>query len=168
MVGMLVLRFAAVLAIAVWIGGLLALGAIAAPAIFEVVGARGSTDGRVLAGAVFGEALRRFHLAAYGCGAVVLLLLIVRALLGPRPRLFAFRLTTAAVMLGATLYSGLVLSPGITRVQQAVGADVAVSSLPAGDPRRVEFGRLHQLSTLIQLAPLIGGCVLLFFELSDA
>jgi Domain of unknown function (DUF4149) len=168
MMGMLVLRFAAVLAIAVWIGGLLALGAIVAPAIFDVATARGATDGRLLAGAVFGETLRRFHLAAYGCGAIVLLLLIVRALLGPRPRLFALRLATATAMLGATLYSGFVVSPGITRVQQEIGAEVAVSSLPASDPRRVEFGRLHQLSTLIQLAPLIGGCVLLFFELSDA
>ena len=40
MMRMLVLRFATVLAIAVWIGGLLALGAVAAPAIFDVVALR--------------------------------------------------------------------------------------------------------------------------------
>ena len=72
MMGMLVLRFATVLAIAVWIGGLLALGAIAAPAIFEVVSLRQVPDGRMLSGAIFGEVLRRFHLVSYGCGAVIL------------------------------------------------------------------------------------------------
>ena len=44
---------------------------------------------------------------------------------------------------------------------------MAPSSLPAGDPRRVEFGRLHGLSTGIQLVPLLGGLLLLFFEMKD-
>jgi hypothetical protein len=52
-------------------------------------------------------------------------------------------------------------------VQQQIGAGVAPSSLPAGDPRRVEFGRLHGQSTLIQLVPLLGGVVLLLFEIRD-
>ena len=61
----------------------------------------------------------------------------------------------------------MVLSSRIERVQQEIGAGVAPSSLPAGDPRRVEFGRLHGQSTLIQLVPLIGGLVLMLFELKD-
>jgi Domain of unknown function (DUF4149) len=164
---MLVVRFATVLAIAVWIGGLLVLGAIAAPAIFDIVAARGVADGRLLAGAIFGEALRRFHLVAYGCGAVVVLALFTRAVLGPRPRHFALRLALAAIMLAATLYSGLVLSERIAAVQRELGPGVAASSLPENDPRRVAFGRLHGLSTLVQLVPLVGGMGLIVLELSD-
>ena len=164
---MLVLRFATVLAIAVWIGGLLAIGAVAAPAIFEVVSLRQVPDARMLAGGIVGEILRRFHFVAYGCGAIVLIALSARAVLGPRPRRFAIRLALAGVMVAASAYSGVVIASRIERVQQAIGAGIAPSSLPAGDPRRVEFGRLHGQSTLIQLVPLLGGAVLLLFELWD-
>jgi hypothetical protein len=167
MMGMLVPRFATVLAIAVWIGGLLALGAIAAPAIFEVVSLRQVPDGRMLSGAIFGEALRRFHLVSYGCGALIVVALFTRAVLGPRPPRFSIRLALAVLMLGATLYSGMVLSRQIERVQQEIGTGVAASSLPAGDARRVAFGRLHRQSVFIQLVPLIGGVVLILFELRD-
>lgn len=161
------LRFATVLAIGVWIGGLIALGAIAAPAIFEVVSLRQVPDGRILSGAIFGEVLRRFDLVSYGCGALVLAALAVRAVLGPRPRRFSLRAGIAVLMLSASMYSGMVLSSRIAAVQQEIGAGVAPSSLPAGDPRRVEFGRLHGQSTLVQLVPILGGLVLLFFELRD-
>ena len=57
------------------------------------------------------------------------------------------------------------MAPRIDALQQAIG--VAPSSLPEGDPRRVEFGRLHGLSTGIQLVPLLGGLFLLFHELKD-
>jgi hypothetical protein len=164
---MLVPRFATCLAIAVWIGGLLALGAVAAPAIFEVVALRHVPDGRMLSGAIFGEVLRRFHLVSYACGAVIVVALFVRAVLGPRPRRFSIRLGIAVLMLGATMYSGMALSRRIERVQQEIGAGIAASSLPSGDPRRVAFGRLHGQSVFIQLVPLIGGLVLMLFELRD-
>jgi Domain of unknown function (DUF4149) len=164
---MLVLRFATVLAIAVWIGGLLALGAVAAPAIFDVVALRQVPDGRMLSGAIFGDVLRRFHLVSYGCGALILVSLVTRAVLGPRPRRFSLRVTVATLMLAASLYSGIVLSSRIHRVQHEIGVSTSPSSLPATDPRRLEFGRLHGQSTLIQLVPLIGGVVLMLFELKD-
>ena len=164
---MLVLRFATVLAIAIWIGGLIALGAIAAPAIFDVVLLRQVPDGRVLSGAIFGEVLRRFDLVSYACGALVLATLAVRAVLGPRPRRFSLRAGIGVLMLSASMYSGMVLSSRIASVQQAIGVGVAPSSLPAGDPRRVEFGRLHGQSTLVQLVPILGGLLLILFELRD-
>lgn len=163
---MLVFRFATVLAIVVWIGGLLTIGAIAAPAVFEIVSLRQAPDARLLSGAIVGEILQRFHVVSYGCGAGILGGLLVRAVLGPRPRYFAVRFGIATAMLAATLYSGLVITRHIADVQQAIGP-VAASSLAADDPRRVAFGRLHGYSTLIQFIPLLGGVVLLLFELKD-
>ena len=46
----------------------------------------------MLAGAIFGEALRRFHLLSYVCGVVLLGTLLARGVLGPRPVKFAIRL----------------------------------------------------------------------------
>lgn len=162
---MLALRYTGLLALVLWVGGLVVLGAIGAPSIFDVLAARHVEGGRLLAGAIFGETLRRFHWLSYGCGGVLLASMIVRAVLGPRPRRFAIRAAIAFVMLAASAYSGLVVSAQIADTQAAIG--VAPSSLPEGDPRRARFGRLHAFSTGLQGIPVLGGLLLLFWELKD-
>ena len=162
---MLALRYAALVALALWAGGLVALGAIAAPSIFDVLGARQIPDGRALAGAIFGEALGRFRLISYICGAVLILSLAARGVLGPRPRRFALRMAITVTMLAASLYSGLAVSPRIDRLRRDIG--VSPSTLPASDPRRAEFGRLHGISTTLELVPVLGALLLLAWELRD-
>lgn len=162
---MLALRYAGVVALSLWVGGLLALGAVVAPSTFDILAARHVADGRLLAGAIFGEALRRFHLLSYACGFVLLATLLVRRVLGPRPTMFAARLAIVLGMLAATAYVGFVVSAKIARVQaEIVGPP---SSLPDGDPRRVEFGRLHAMATGLEMVPILGGLLLLFRELKD-
>lgn len=157
-------RYLAVVALAVWIGGLIALGGIAAPSTFETLSGMGP-DGRRLAGAVFGDILRRFHLVSYVCGGVIVASLLTRAVLGPRPRRFAIRTLLAAIMLAASAGVGLVVAPRIARAQEAIGA--SPSSLPRDDPQRVSFGRLHGLSTTLELVPIFAGLALLFWELRE-
>src|SRR3954469_3700814 len=106
---MLALRYVSLMALVVWVGGLLALGAIAAPVTFDVIAARQVPEGRALAGAIFGVILQQFHYVSYGCGLVMPLALTARAVLGPRPRRFALRLAIAALMLLAVAYSGLIV-----------------------------------------------------------
>ncbi|HEX5474056.1 MAG TPA: DUF4149 domain-containing protein [Vicinamibacterales bacterium] len=163
---MLALRYIALLALVLWIGGLVALGGFAAPAIFGVIGARDPAGGRLLAGAVFGETLGRFFLLTYAAGAILLLAMIARAVLGPRPRRFAWRAGLACVMLLSTLYSGLVLVREIDGVQAQIG-DRAPSSLPADNPLRLEFGRLHAATSGLQVVPLLGGLALLYWEAKE-
>jgi len=162
---MLLLRYVALLALVVWVGGLVALGAIAAPATFDVMSARQIPDGRLLAGAVFGEILRRFFLASYGAAAVIFLSLTLRRILGPKPRHFGWRAGILILMTGAALYAGVVVAGRIAALQASM--KVAPSSLPESDPRRVEFGRLHGVSTGLQLLPLLGGLALIFWELRE-
>jgi uncharacterized membrane protein len=162
---MLALRYAGLLALTLWVGGLVVLGAIGAPAIFDVLAARHVASDRVMAGAIFGEILRRFHLLTYACGVVLLGTLLVRGVMGPRPIMFAVRLAIAFVMLIASAYSGLIVSAKIARTQAEIGA--APSSLAEGDPRRVAFGRLHAMSTGLAVVPILGGLFLLFRELKD-
>jgi hypothetical protein len=165
MLWMLLLRYAAVVALAIWVGGLVVLGAIAAPAVFDVTAARHLPESRLVAGALFGEMLRRFTLVSYGAGAVLLLSLLTRRILGPRPKRFAWRAAMVALMLAASAYSGIVVASRIAELQRAIG--VAPSALAEGDPRRVEFGRLHGLSTALQLVPLLGGVALMFWEITE-
>ena len=158
---MLALRFAAVLALVLWVGGLAVIGGFAAPATFDVLGPRGA-DGRLLAGSVVGEMLQRFQTAAYACGVVLAASLAVRAVLGPRPRRFAIRMIIAVVMLSAAAYAGAVVTPRIVQVQRNGGVPPTPDDL-----RRAEFNRLHSLAMSLQLVPVFGGLALLFFELRD-
>jgi hypothetical protein len=162
---MFALRCAGLIALTIWVGGLIGVGAVAAPAIFETIDARQGPDGRLLAGAVAGEMFRRFHWVGYACGAALVGVLTLRAVLGPRPRWFAARAALAVAMLGSSAYSGFVVSPRIENTRKEIG--VSPSSLPEGDARRAAFGRLHAQSSLLQLVPIVGGLVLIVLELRD-
>jgi hypothetical protein len=162
---MFALRYAAIVAIALWVGGMIILGAVAAPSIFDILAARNIADHRVVGGAIFGEVLRRFHLVTYGCAAILFLSLLLRAVLGPRPAYFGIRFAIFTLMLTATLYTGLVLAKQIDRTRSQAGG--APSALAPSDPRRITFNRLHQLSTVLQLIPVAGGLALLFWEARD-
>ncbi|MGH9408405.1 MAG: DUF4149 domain-containing protein [Vicinamibacterales bacterium] len=163
---MLALRYVALLALVTWVGGLLALGGIAAPVVFDVTAARHVADSRVLAGALFGEMLRRFQPVSWTAGGVLLLTLIARAVLGPRPRRLAWRAAVATVMLAASLYAGLVVTTRMERLQADIGG-VAPSSLAPDDARRIEFGRLHGVASGLQLVPLLGGLLLMLWEMKE-
>jgi hypothetical protein len=156
------LRYVYALALAVWLGGAAMLAGVAAPSIFSVLQTREGLAGRVAAGAVFGEVLRRYHVAAYAAGGVMLAALGGMALVGPRPRPYGARLALIALMLAVALVSGLVVSRRLERLQQQIGGPVA--ALEPGDARRVEFGRLHALSTLLVALDVAGGLVLLYWE----
>lgn len=159
---MLALRYVYILALAVWLGGMLVLGAIVAPTTFQVLQASAPESGRLLAGDLFGVILERFHYLAYGAGAVLLASLAAMALLGPRPRGLAARMLIVATMLLVALYSGIVVLGEIDAIQQAVGG--LPSSLPADDPRRMRFDELHAFSTQLMIANIIGSLGLLCWE----
>jgi len=156
------LRYVYVLALAVWLGGMVVLGAVVAPSIFQTLQASEPVTGRLLAGAAFGAILARFHYVAYGAGALLLVTLAAMALLGPRPRGFAVRSAIVASMLLVALYSGAVVLREVDSIQQEVGA--LPSSLPADDARRIRFDDLHQLSTRLMMINIVGALALLYWE----
>jgi uncharacterized membrane protein len=159
---MLALRYVYVLALVVWLGGMLILGAIVAPTTFEVLQASAGAQGRELACAVFGSMLARFHYIAYAAGALLLLTLGAMRVLGPRPAHGGMRAAIIAAMLGVALYSGIVVLRQIDAVQAAAGG--LPSRLAAGDERRVRFDALHVLSTRLMMFNIAGALVLLYWE----
>ena len=159
------LRFASLLTLAVWVGGLAVLGGVGAPALFGALESRDPTGGRMLAGEVFGEIFVRFQHLAWILGGVLVLLLIVRRVLGPRPRPFAVRLSAAACMLGLSLVSGLVLAPRIDAIRLETKG--AIAALDSTDPRKLEFGRLHGMSNVLMGVTLVVGVGMLWLEMKD-
>ena len=159
---MLALRYLYVLALVVWLGGMVILGAVVAPTTFQVLQATVPATGRELAGAVFGATLARFHYVAYAAGGLLLLTLAAMRVLGPRPAHVGVRALIAAVMLAVALYSGMVVLHQIDAVQVEAGG--LPSRLPAGDDRRVRFDALHLLSTRLMIFNMCAALVLLYWE----
>lgn len=159
---MLALRYVYLVALVVWLGGMIILGALVAPTTFQVLQTIEPATGRALAGDVFGTTIARFHYVAYGAGALLLVTLAAMALLGPRPRAFAIRAALIAAMLAVAVYSGVVVLGRLDAVQQEAGG--LVSRLPPDDARRGRFDELHQLSTNLMLLNMAGGLALLYWE----
>jgi uncharacterized membrane protein len=159
---MFALRFLYMLALVVWLGGMVVLGAVVAPSTFQVLQALQPASGRELAGEVFGTALARFAYVSYGAAALMIVTLTVMAVLGPRPRPFLVRGLVIVTMLSIALYAGVIVARQITVVQQEAGG--LPSRLAAADPRRVRFDQLHVLSERLMMINVLGALVLLFWE----
>lgn len=159
---MAAVRYVYVLALVVWLGGMVTIGAIVAPVAFRSLEQRDPVDGRTRAATLVGDVLRQFHTVSYVAGAVMLTALVTMRVVGPRPRGFGRRVSLIAAMLGATVATGLFVDPHIARLRASVG--VPIASLPDGDARRVEFGRLHATSTALMGLAIAGGLVLCLWE----
>ena len=159
---MLALRYVYVLALVVWLGGMLILGAIVAPTTFQVLQTSAGAQGRELAGAVFGAALARFQYIAYAAGTLLLLTLGAMRVLGPRPANGGLRAMIVVIMLGVAIYSGVVVLRQIAAVQAEAGG--LPSRLPSTDERRIRFDALHTLSTRLMMLNIAGALVLLYWE----
>jgi hypothetical protein len=120
MMGMIVLRYMYLLALVAWLGGMLVLAGLAAPSIFTVLQQQSVPVGRVAAGAVFGDILRKFQLAACLCGIVMVATLTGMRLLGPKPVHFAARFATVFAMFAVSVYSRFGVSSRFERVSMTL------------------------------------------------
>ncbi len=162
---MALLRVASLVVVAIWTGGLAVLGFVAAPEIFSALEAADAARGRVLAGQVFGAVFGRFQHWSWALGSALIALLLVRALLGPRPRHLGLRVLVVGVMLSLSLITVFAITPRIDHIRAETSG--TVSALPDSDSRKGEFGRLHGLSTVFMLMTLAGGVGLLWAESHD-
>jgi uncharacterized membrane protein len=159
---MILLRYLYVVALVVWVGGLLVAGALVAPSVFGVLQAWNPSEGRVLAGQVFGEVLLRLTWLSYVMGAVMFITLTLHRLLGARPVKYGIRVGIMALMLVMMMVTGFYLIPQVDALQAEVSGPVA--ELPDTDPRRVEFNRLHGLSNILFSITALGGLGLCWWE----
>jgi uncharacterized iron-regulated membrane protein len=121
-----------------------------------------ASEGRVLAGQVFGEVLLRLTWLSYAMGGIMFITLTLHRLLGARPVKYGIRVGIMGLMLSMMLVTGFYLIPGVNAIQAGVTGPVA--ELAATDPRRVEFNRLHGLSNILFSITAIGGLALCWWE----
>jgi hypothetical protein len=159
------LRYVAIVALAIWVGGLITLAAVAAPALFTSLTAHDAIQGRALAGAAFGEILHRFQQLSWGLAAVLVAILGVRAALGPRPRRLGIRVYTVLIMLAMSLVSDVVIARRIESLRRDLPVNLA--QVADTDTRKIAFGRWHLLSTGLMGMTVIAGLGLLWAERHD-
>jgi hypothetical protein len=159
---MFLLRYLYVVALVLWVGGLIVAGALVAPSVFGVLQAWQASEGRVLAGQVFGEVLLRLTWLSYAMGGIMFITLTLHRLLGARPVKYGIRVGIMSVMLTMMMVTGFYLIPGVNAIQADVKGPVA--ELPDADPRRLEFNRLHGLSNVFFAITAIGGLALCWWE----
>jgi hypothetical protein len=95
---MVAVRYVALVALVIWVGGMIALPLLVAPAV---------------SGDTIGEMSRRFHLLAYACGGAVFVSLFVMKFVGPPPHAFALRAAIVFVMLLLSGYAGTGMTPAV-------------------------------------------------------
>jgi uncharacterized membrane protein len=128
----------AVLAAGVWVGGMVALGACAAPFVFRLTPAPFSGD-------AMGAAFARFDQIALGAAVVLLGAEVARTWVGgPRGRGPAARVRrgAAVIMAACAAYIGLSLSPHINELHRG-GAQRGVGELGA------ELDRTHKTAETV-------------------
>lgn len=162
---MLAIRYVALLALVIWLGGMITLGLLVAPSTFQVLQAADPVSGRGLAGSLFGAILRNFHVVEYACGFVVLVCLFAIKFMGPPPHAFIPRVTIIVLMLISSVTSGYAVTPEIVRLQSEVSGPI--NGLPETDARRVRFDRMHQTSTGLMTVNMALGLVLLFWYVKE-
>jgi uncharacterized membrane protein len=105
---MLALRYVYVLALVVWLGGMVVLAVLVVPATNQVFHASAPANS-ALGDELLSVVVSRFDYLAYTAGAVLFLSLAVMAILGPRPPALAARLAIVTLMLAVSAWSGIAL-----------------------------------------------------------
>ena len=124
---MVLLRYLYVVALVLWVGGLVSAGALVAPSVFGVLQAWNATEGRVLAGQVFGEVLLRLTWLSYVMGAIMFMTLTLHRLLGARPLKYGIRVGIMALMLLMMMAMGFYIIPQVNAIQAQVGGPVVAA-----------------------------------------
>jgi len=150
------LRFLMLLALIVWIGGIIFLAFVEAPIAFTP----GLLPTRHLAGSVVGRSLDLLHFMGIASGIVFLIAsMLYSRMTAGAARPVAGRHLLIALMLVLTLISQFAISP---RMHALRAQAVVIDNLPLDSPVRVEFNRLHVWSEKFEEGVLLLGLIAVY------
>ena len=140
-------RFLEVLSLGVWVGAAFFVGVLLAPGAFALM------PTRELAGNLVGMALTRLHFLVYACSAIFFATSF--ALSSERtPQRLALILVAVAFLL--TIVSQHVLTPKLADLRAQMSAqNGSIDATPKESPLRQQFGKLHGVSSALELVTLL-------------
>jgi hypothetical protein len=143
------LRFLMLLSLVVWVGGIVFFGALMAPTLFSTL------PTRHLAGAVVTRSLTALHWMGMVAGALFLASSLLHSyFVQGAVQALSARNVLIVLMLVITLLSQFGISPKMAALRADMGE---IDGVEAGDPRRVDFNRLHEMSTRAEMIVLALG-----------
>ena len=151
---MSVLRFLMLLSLVVWVGGIVFFAAVVAPAVFSVL------PTRHFAGLVVSRSLTLLHWIGVVSGGIFLICSFYHAYLSTgNAQPAAPRNALIAIMILLTLASQMMVAPRMSALRAEMGE---IDLVAPTDARRVEFNRLHQWSTRIEVVVLVLGLATIY------
>ena len=153
---MSILRFLMLLALTVWIGGIVFLSFVEAPTVFS------SVPSRHMAGTIVGHSLGILHWMGLFSGVVFLgSSLLLSSLTTGSSQPLAARHILVFLMLLLTAVSQFGISPKMAALRAQFGD---IDAVPATDPGRLQFNALHVWSVRLEVAVLIMGLGVVFLN----
>ncbi|HZC42879.1 MAG TPA: DUF4149 domain-containing protein [Acidobacteriaceae bacterium] len=151
------MRSLILLAIVVWVGGLLFFGAVVTQVAFGTLMPMfpEASVGLQVAGTMVRDSLTHLHDIGLFCGAALLLLCIIERVTHATQRSIGPPMLLVAVMMGLTAYSQFSVIPRMETLRIKAGA--AMADAGSTNPARVDFNRLHNLSTSLEGIVLLCG-----------
>jgi hypothetical protein len=146
-----VIRAIILLLIVLWLGGVMFFPIVAASAF-------GSLPDPHAAGTIVAKCLRVLHYEGFFAGAIIVILLLIGQAVRAFPRPVLIPVILALIMLGLTAYSQFSVIPRMDHDIAATGG--AIDSVPANNPYRVDFNRLHHWSEHLEEGVLVAGIIL--------
>jgi uncharacterized membrane protein len=150
------MRWLQLLAIVVWVGGIVFFAFVLAPVSFHTL------PSVELAGSVVGASLKVFDLIALGCGFVFLVAtgwIYVQSPMRLKGR-YELELLLAGIMLVATAYLQWGILPPMDRDRVQAGGDISAAA--HDNPARIHFDRFHARSEHVEELVLVVGLGVIF------
>ncbi len=146
-----ILRALRLLGIVTWVGGLIFFAFVEAPTAFHVMGTN-RQFAQLINGSI--TTLNRLGDAAGIIFVVAAVLLWMRSSTRLR-RLLLPQIFLVVLMIAATIYVQHGIIPAMGRDRTAAGGDIV--AVPASNPMRMDFDRLHSLSEKVEGSALLLG-----------
>lgn len=147
-----VLRYLEFLSLGTWLGSVIYMSFVVAPAAFATAGSRDA------AGALVSVVLARLHFLGLAAG---MIFLVSRAAAAKSiSALASVAAVLVILMLLLTVVSRFWVSPRMAGLRGQMGS---VDRTPAESPLRMQFNRLHGMSVALETVVLLAGLLALFF-----
>ena len=150
---MRIVTFLYLASLAVWIGGIVLVGIVAAPTIFRQL------ESRTEAGDLLGAILARFDTFMFVCIAIVVITTVIKTgtsgLAGVLPWV---RIAGVVLMVAGLMWSTLIIKPQMTEVRTRIESFDASAG---DDPERAAFDTLHTQSRRSMSLALVGALLAL-------
>jgi uncharacterized membrane protein len=145
------IRILRLLAIVVWVGGIVFFAFVLAPVAFRLL------PSQHLAGAVVGGTLRVLDIIGLVCGFIfwAATALLFRASSAAHKGRYEAQILFATIMLAATAYLHANILPAMEVDRASAGGDIEAA--PATDPAKIHFEKLHTRSERVEGAILFCG-----------